>query len=111
MIVYLWDAPGTDRSGCGVSDDQGRARLAAEKMLRSGQAHAARVEAAYAMLGMGMLESGYRRTGLGWQARHGDRGGITWEPLAAVGAEKQAVSRSLRVTARTEQGRNRAGAL
>ena len=88
MIVYLWDASGPDRSGRGVSDDQGRARQAAEAVLRSGQAHAARVEAAYAMLGMGMLESGYRRTGQGWQALRGERGGIMWEPLEARTANR-----------------------
>ena len=87
MIVYLWDAPGPRRGALGVSGDPAAARREAETWLRCGQAQAARVEAAYAMLGMGMLESGYRRTGLGWQARHGDRGGITWEPLArAAGA-------------------------
>lgn len=92
MILWLWDADGDGRRGRGVSDDEGRARQAAEAVLRSGQAHGATVEAAVAELGLATLTTGYRRTGQGWQALRGERGGITWEPLAAI-AEKQAESR------------------
>ena len=81
MIVWLWDARGPVRRGLGVSDDQAGARRAAEECLTSGQASAARVEEALALLGIGTLTSHYRRTGRGWQARRADHG-IRWEPLS-----------------------------
>jgi hypothetical protein len=85
MIVWLWDADGSGRRGLGVSDDQGRARQAAEACLRSGQADAARVEAAVVVDGTCTLTAGYQRTGQGRQAQRGPRGGIRWEPLVQDG--------------------------
>ena len=66
MIVRLWDAG----SGHGVTDDQARARRAAEVLVRSGRADAARVEKALAVTGISALASGYlgaapRRTATG----------------------------------------------
>jgi hypothetical protein len=80
MIVWLWDAAGPARTGHGVSSDEAAARLAAEACLLAGEATAARVEAAIAVLGTETLSSGYRRTGNGWQAQRG-RSGISWKPL------------------------------
>jgi hypothetical protein len=91
VIVWLWDAHGPGRHGLGVSGDQAGARRAAEACLIGGQASAARVEEALALLGIGTLTSHYRRTGLGWQARPAG-GGIRWEPLATASpaAEREA---------------------
>lgn len=81
MIVYLWDAP----PRCGVSDNEKRARAKAEVFLRGGLADAARVEAAVAVTGIRTLECGYDRTGCGWQAVRGPRGGVRWVPLGGPG--------------------------
>ena len=84
MIVFLWDACEPGRFH-GVTDDETRARQAAEARLLDGRASTAQVEMAHAVLGITTLTSGYRRTGNGWQAqRGGARSGITWEPFAAA---------------------------
>jgi hypothetical protein len=80
MIVWLWDAG----SGHGVTDDQARARRAAEVLMRSGRADAARVEKALAVTGISALASGYLRTGHGWTAQHRQDGLIRWVPLPAA---------------------------
>jgi len=85
MIVWLWDAPGPTCCGRGVTDDEGRAREAAEACLRNGQASIARVEQAWAVLGIQTLTSGYERIGQGWQAVL-QGGGIAWEPFAELAA-------------------------
>jgi hypothetical protein len=84
VIVYLWDAPGPARTMRGISGDETAARQAAETCLLTGQADAARVEAAVAVLEIQTLTSAYRRTGRGWQARRGSGGSIKWEPLGPV---------------------------
>jgi hypothetical protein len=93
MIVYLWDTCDPARRGSGISDDQRQAQQAAETCLRSGQATTARVEAAFAVLGITTLESRYDRTGSGWHARRGDRGLITWEPFTDARTADDAVAR------------------
>ena len=82
MIAWLWDAPGPDRSGLGVSGDEGSAKRAAADVLRTGCADVAQVEAAAVTVETDALSCGYRRTGSGWTARLGPRGGIRWMPLA-----------------------------
>jgi hypothetical protein len=84
VVVWLWDACGPIRRGCGITDDQGRARQAAEACLRSGHAHDARVEEARVVLGIQTLTTGYRRTGHGWRAQRGARSGITWVPFTTA---------------------------
>ena len=79
MIVWLWDAG----SGHGVTDDETRARQAAEVLMRSGQADAARVEKAHLVTGIRALTSGYARTGHGWTAQPRRGGLIAWVPLPA----------------------------
>ena len=80
MIVWLWDA--TEPGGChGVTDDDTRARAAAETCMRNGSASTARVEQAQVMIGGYWLTSHYQRTGTGWSALQGSSG-ITWIPLA-----------------------------
>ncbi len=79
MIVWLWDAG----SGRGVTDDQNRARRAAETLMRTGRADAARVEKARLMTGLSALTSGYMRTGDGWTAQAWPDGLIRWVPLPA----------------------------
>jgi len=80
VIVWLWDAG----SGRGVTDDQARARRAAEVLMRSGRADVARVEKALAVTGISALASGYLRTGHGWTARPRRDGLIRWVPLPAI---------------------------
>ena len=82
MTVWLWDAYGPARTGLGVTDDEVRARLAAEACLRSGGADTARVEHALLISGICVLTPGYRRTGRGWMARRRD-GRVTWTPFCA----------------------------
>jgi hypothetical protein len=84
MIVFLWDVTGPVRRVCGITDDQGRARQAAEACLRSGGAQDARVEEARVVLGIQTLTTGYRRTGHGWRARGGARSAITWVPFTTA---------------------------
>lgn len=83
MIVWLWDASVPARCGRGVTDDEERARRAAETWLRSGDAGGARVEKALTVLGCVTLTVAYERTGEGWAAQRGRDGQITWTPLTA----------------------------
>jgi len=80
VIVWLWDA--TEPGSChGITDDEARARAAAETCIRNGSSSTARVEQAHLMMGGYWLTSHYQRTGAGWSARQGSTG-ITWIPLA-----------------------------
>jgi hypothetical protein len=80
VIVYLWDAcgPGQFR---GVTDDEARARQAAEACLASGRASGAQVELAHLVTGFAALTSHYQRTGEGWRTRDAD-GRVTWVPFS-----------------------------
>jgi hypothetical protein len=88
VIVWLWEANGPTRSGRGVTDDEARARQAAEALVRGGHANAARVEKAFAALGIESLTSGYVRTGHGWAARRRSDGRIAWAPFSASLSEQ-----------------------
>jgi len=90
MIVWLWDARGPARSGLGVTDNDARARQAAEAWMRRGHASAARVEKALARLGIESLTSGYLRTGQGWAAQRQHDGRIVWTALPASLPERAA---------------------
>lgn len=87
MIVWLWDTTAAACEGRGVTDDETRAREAAEARMRSDQADSARVERALAVLGVETLTSGYERTGLGWAARRHHDGRITWVPFPSCSSE------------------------
>lgn len=83
MIVFLWDACGSSRF-YGVSDDESRARQAAESCIGRGAAGSARVEVVQLVTGFAALTSHYKRTGRGWTAqRHRQDGVVTWTPFAA----------------------------
>lgn len=96
--MYVWTAPGTDTPGfrmaTGVSDDQARARQAAEAALRTvtrrtsdgvaGPAGTAYVERVYTALTAPALSLGYVRTGTGWRAQVGRAGRVTWTPFTAA---------------------------
>jgi hypothetical protein len=99
MIMYVWTAPGTDTPGfrmaTGVSDDQARARQAAEAALRTvdrrtcdgaaaGPTGTAYVERVYTALTAPALSLGYVRTGTGWRAHVGRAGRVTWTPFTAA---------------------------
>lgn len=90
MIVWLWDARLPARTGRGVTDNEGRARQAAETWMRGGGAGAARVEKAFTVLGCLTLAVGYERTGEGWVAQRDEDEQITWTPLAPRQAEPAA---------------------
>lgn len=72
-MVFLWDAG----SGRGVTDDEARARQAAEACLRSGRASTEQVEPAQLVTGFAALTSHYQCTGEGWRARTAE-GRVTW---------------------------------
>jgi hypothetical protein len=90
VIVWLWEASGPTRSGRGITDDETRARQAAEAWIRAGHASAARVEKAHAALGIESLTSEYVRTGHGWVARRRSDGRIAWVPFSASLPEQAA---------------------
>jgi len=76
MIVWLWDAG----SAHGVSDDDARAREAAEALIRDGRATGARVEMAV-MNGVRALDPGYGRLGRGWTAHPRPGAPVRWVAL------------------------------
>lgn len=84
VIMYLWTALGRDaaafRRASGVSDDQSRARHAAELLLRTGQAATAYIECAYTAMAAATLNSCYVRTGGGWSAHLSQAGQVVWTP-------------------------------
>jgi len=67
MLLWLWDTcdPGQYR---GVTDDETKARRAAESCITRGLATAARVESARFAMNAG-LQASYQRTGIAWTAR------------------------------------------
>jgi hypothetical protein len=79
VIVWLWDAG----SALGVTNEESRARQAAEAFIRSGGADVARVEQARLVTGIRSLNPGYTRLGYGWTAQPRKNGLIRWVPLAA----------------------------
>jgi hypothetical protein len=76
MIVWIWDAPGSERAGSGVTDSEAAARLSAEEFMVKADAPAATIETAALDIGRS-LTVGYTPTGHAWTAtRAGDA--ITW---------------------------------
>jgi uncharacterized protein YndB with AHSA1/START domain len=89
--MYIWTAPGAGTAGfrkaSGVSNDQRRAREAAENALRTGRSGTAYVERVYTAIATPALSLSYVRTGTGWEARLGRAGRVEWKPFtSAVGA-------------------------
>jgi hypothetical protein len=87
VIMYIWTAPGTGAAGflraTGVSDDQNRARAAAEAALRTSHADTAYLERVYTAVAAPALSLCYIRTGTGWKARLGHAGRVEWTPFTA----------------------------
>jgi hypothetical protein len=85
--MYIWTAPGTGAAGflraTGVSDDQNRARAAAEAALRTSHADTAYLERVYTAVAAPALSLCYVRTGTGWQARLGHAGRVEWTPFTS----------------------------
>jgi hypothetical protein len=48
VVLWLWDASGSDGEYAGVTDDEGQALSDAEALIADGRAAAARVELAHA---------------------------------------------------------------
>jgi hypothetical protein len=87
VIMYLWTASGHDIASfraAGVSDDQARARNAAEALLRTGKAGTAYIECAYTAMATSTLSLCYVRTGTGWRARLGHAGRVVWTPFTTI---------------------------
>lgn len=82
MLLWLWDASGPGRYR-GITDDETRARAAAEACINSGQAASARVERACLVMDGWWLHSQYHRTGTGWTARR-SAAGVRWATLTAA---------------------------
>lgn len=85
-MMYLWTAPGWDKSArcsaSGVTDSPIAARQAAEAMLRTGQARSAHVECAYTAMAATALSLRYVRTGTGWSAHVSQAGQVIWTAFA-----------------------------
>jgi hypothetical protein len=81
VIVWLWDASSPGRNARGVTDDDARARQAAEAWMGRSHASGARVEKALIVLASATLSPAYERTGEGWAGEHRD-GRITWTPFS-----------------------------
>jgi len=67
VIVWLWQASGPGQFR-GITDDETKARRAAESCITRGLAAAARVESARFVMNAG-LHASYQRTGSAWAAR------------------------------------------
>jgi hypothetical protein len=92
--MYLWTASGHDIANfraAGVSDDQVRARNAAEALLRTGKAGTAYIECAYTAMATSTLSLCYVRTGIGWRARLGQSGRVVWTPFTTVACDDRIV--------------------
>ncbi|MGH3169401.1 MAG: hypothetical protein ACRDN0_26405 [Trebonia sp.] len=96
MIMYIWTAPGggatSYRRATGVSDDQDKARDAAEAALRSGHATTAYIERVYTATATPVLSVRYVHTGTGWRARMGQAGHVTWIPYATARGSRAAAA-------------------
>lgn len=100
MIVYLWTAVARDNAephgNLGISDNDCRARDAAEQCLRDGQAQLAFVETARTGVVPHSFSPCYVPTGLGWWATPGPVGEVSWvrftSPDAAAGLRALAES-------------------
>lgn len=94
--MYIWTAPGGDatsfRRATGVSNDQDKAREAAEAALRSGHAATAYIERVYTETAAPMLSVRYVHTGTGWRARIGQAGRVTWIPYATARGSRTAAA-------------------
>lgn len=90
MLVYLWTtvAPETPvpHGNLGISDDDGRARGAAEHCLRTGQARLAFVQAAQIVIAAHSLSLCYLPTGPSWWATPGPAGEVQWVESTSPGA-------------------------
>lgn len=86
--MYIWTASGTPaarfRKASGVSNDQRRARQAAENALRTGRSGTAYVERVYTAVATPTLSLSYVRTGTGWEARLGRAGRVEWKPFTSA---------------------------
>ncbi len=81
--MWTWDAFAPGRSGGGASDDEQRARQAAEAWMRANQAETASLDQVRLALGSGSLLTHYERTGIRLAAERHRNGRITWRPPQA----------------------------
>ena len=92
--MYLWTASGHDIASfraAGVSDDQAKARNAAEALLRTGKAGTAYIECAYTAMATSTLSLCYVRTGTGWRAQLGQAGRVVWTPFTTIARDDRTV--------------------
>ena len=79
MIVWIWDAIGPAADACGVAGTAEAARRAADSLLASGRARAARVEQAAVVIGCALTYD-YCPTGRAWAGRM-ESGSPAWVPV------------------------------
>ena len=88
MIFYSWTAL-SDSSGSsvamGITDDRGRAMLAGEESLGSGQAIVVIIEAVRPAMAPHTLAPCYLRTGMGWLGWCSHTGEVSWDRFFAQG--------------------------
>lgn len=83
MIAWSWEGTAEDGSGCGVSDDEDRARKAAEQWLRASPRGTALLGPAYLDDSPRALSSSWRPCGEQKRARRLQDGRITWARIPA----------------------------
>ena len=83
MIGWTWEGAAKNSAGCGVSDDEDRAREAAEAWLRANPHGDAVLSAAWLADGTTTLSAYWARTGCVRQSRRLRDGRIVWARIPA----------------------------
>ena len=82
MIGWQWEGAAAGSTGCGVSDDEGRAREAAEAWLKANPQGKAVLGAARLEDGMTTLSAYWATAGLARRSRRLRGGRITWARIS-----------------------------
>jgi len=83
VIGWAWDGAAGSAAGCGVSDDEGRARQAAEEWLLANPGAVAELSRATLADGATCLSAYWARTGHPKRSRRHRNGRITWARVPA----------------------------
>jgi hypothetical protein len=83
VIGWMWDATAKRSAGCGVSDDQDRARLAAEAWLKANPGGTAVLGTARLTDGTTTLSAYWAKDGHARQSRRLRDGRIVWARIPA----------------------------
>lgn len=85
MNGYVWDATADGAAGCGVSDDEDRARKAAEEWLKANPDGTAILSPARLTDGTAALSSHWDTVGRAKRSRRVGGGRIVWTRIPARG--------------------------